>query len=148
METGFKPADAGFEQRVRDNFARQRVMALLGAELAAVGPGTCTVSVSYRAELTQQDGFFHAGIIATVADTAAGYAAFSLMPADAAVLSIEFKQNMMAPAVGDTLIARALVDRPGRTVTVVTAEVFAVKDGVEKKVAKMQATMMCVRRVE
>jgi len=143
--TAFQPQDPHFEQRVRDDFARQTVMTYLGAALRAIAPGACEVALPYRPEMTQQDGFFHAGIIATVADTAAGYAAFSLMPADASVLSIEFKQNMMAPAVGDTLVARALVDRAGRTITVVSAEVFTVKDGMEKKVAKMQATMMCVR---
>lgn len=146
--TAFQPQDPDFERRVRASFARQGAMTWLGARLLEVLPGACTVGLPYRAELTQQDGFFHAGIIATVADTAAGYAAFTLMPAEASVLSIEFKQNMMAPAVGDTLIARGLVDRAGRTITVVTAEVFVVADGIEKKVAKMQATMMCLQRSE
>jgi uncharacterized protein (TIGR00369 family) len=109
----------GYEQRVRDSFARQRVMATLGARLLRIDPGEVEIELPYREELSQQHGFLHAGIVTTVLDSAAGYAAFTLMPADAGVLSVEFKTHLLAPAVGERLIGRARVVRAGRSLTVV-----------------------------
>ena len=134
------PAD-----RVRASFARQKVMATIGAELDSVEPGKVTISMAPNPALTQQHGYLHAGILATIADSACGYAALSLMPADAAVLSIEFKTNMLAPADGERFIARGKVIKPGRTIMVCDATVHAVRNGQEKLVATMTGTMMVVQ---
>lgn len=140
----FTPQDPGFEARVRDSFARQRVMATIGARLARVAPGEVDIELPFRGDLTQQHGFLHAGIVGTVLDSACGYAAFTLMPADAGVFSVEFKVNLLAPARGERIVARARVVRPGRTVTVATADAFAVQDGAERHVAVMTATLMTI----
>jgi uncharacterized protein (TIGR00369 family) len=134
--------DATAAPRVRASFAKQRLMATLGAVLEEVAPGRVTIRLPFNEVLTQQHGFLHAGAIAAVADSACGYAALSLMPPDAAVLSIEFKVNMLSPARGD-VIARAEVIRPGRTVMVCRADVVSVAEG--KLIAAMQGTMMVVR---
>jgi uncharacterized protein (TIGR00369 family) len=131
--------------RVRASFAKQRVMATIGATLDVVEPGAVTISMPPNPALTQQHGYLHAGIIATIADSACGYAALSLMPDDAAVLSIEFKTNLLAPADGERFIARGKVIKPGRTIMVCDATVHAVrKGGEEKLVATMTGTMMVV----
>ncbi len=141
----FEPKDPDFEARVRASFARQTINKTLGAELTAVGPGACTVRLPHRADLCQQHGYLHAGITTTIADTACGYAAYTLMPANSDVVSVEFKINLIAPAVGQVFEARAAVDRPGRSLTVVRSEVVAIDDaGREKTVALMQATMICL----
>lgn len=139
------PQDPAFEARVRGSFARQRVMDTLGARLVRVDPGEVEVELPYREDLTQQHGFLHAGIVTTVLDSACGYAAFSLMPADAAVLSIEFKTNLLAPARGELLRARGRVVRAGRTITVCEGEAWMLDAGEERHVATMLATMMAVR---
>jgi uncharacterized protein (TIGR00369 family) len=138
----FSAVDPNFEQRVRRSFGEQRVMASIGASLGIVEPGAVDVELPFRDDLTQQDGFLHAGIIATIADSACGYAAYTLMPAGARVLSIEFKVNLLAPAVGSRMIARARVLRAGRTITVCRADVAAILDRSEKLVATMLGTMM------
>jgi uncharacterized protein (TIGR00369 family) len=143
----FTPKDPDFEQRVRSSFDRMTVNRTLGCELVSVGPGTCVIRMPRHPEFCQQHGFMHAGITTTLADTAAGYAAYSLMPADSSVVSVEFKINLLAPAVGDAFEARARVDRPGRQLTVVRSEVVAIQDGKETTVALMQATMMCLAGV-
>lgn len=120
-------------------------MAALGAVLEEVTPGRVSVRLPFREDLAQQHGFLHAGALAAVADSACGYAALSLMPEDAAVLSIEFKINMLAPARGESVIARAEVIRAGRTVMVCRADVHALHEGTEKLVAAMQGSMMVVR---
>jgi len=135
-------APDGYEARLRENFARQAAMATLGAEIAHVAPGEVDLRMPYRAELTQQHGYLHAGIVTTLADSAAGYAAYTLMPPDAEVLSVEFKVNLMSPAMGDTFVARGRVKKAGRTLTVVTADVVAIRDGEERVIATMQGTMM------
>ena len=140
-----KPADPNFDARVRTSFAKQRLMTTIGATVAEVLAGRVTLRLPFRDDLTQQHGFLHAGTIAALADSACGYAALSLMPADAAVLSVEFKVNMLAPATGDALIARADVIRAGRTIMVCRADVVAVTGRDEKLVAAMQGTMMVVR---
>jgi uncharacterized protein (TIGR00369 family) len=137
--TPFDPA------RVRRSFDKQQAMATVGASLDEVAPGAVTISMPASAGLTQQHGYLHAGIVATIADSACGYAAFSLMPDDAAVLSIEFKVNLLAPAEGERFIARAKVIKPGRTIMVTDATVHAVRNGAEKLVATMTGTMMVVK---
>ncbi|CAA9301088.1 MAG: Thioesterase [uncultured Gemmatimonadetes bacterium] len=139
-----EPQDPGFEARVRAGFQRQQVMATLGARLTRVAPGETEIELPFRAELAQQDGFLHAGIVTTILDSACGGAAFTLMPADAGVLSIEFKTNLLAPARGELLVARARVVRAGRTITVCQADGLMVDGGREVHVATMTATMMTV----
>lgn len=140
----FEPRNPAYAERVRESFHRQRVMHTLGARLVRVAPGEVDVELPYRDDLTQQHGFLHAGIVTTVLDSACGYAAFSLMPAEAGVLSIEFKTNLLAPAAGELLRARARVVRAGRTVTVCQGDAFMRAEGGEKLVATMLATMMSV----
>lgn len=142
--TRFDPKDPNFEARVRTSFARQTAMATLGIEMSGVTPGEVELKMPYAAAYTQQHGFIHAGIITTALDSACGYAAFSLMPDDAAVLTIEFKTNLIAPARGDYFLFRAQVVKPGRTITVCDAQAFAVEGGGEKLVATMTGTLMAV----
>ncbi len=120
-------------------------MDFIGVELVEVKPGFCEIHLPYREELTQQNGFFHAGIISTLADNASGYASFSLMDEDSSVLSVEFKLNLISPGIGDLLIARAYVLKSGRTLTICRADVFAVKDGEEKLCAASQATLIQIK---
>src|SRR5215510_4209762 len=139
------PANPDFERVVRENFTEQRVMTLIGAELGTVAPGVVEILLPFRSDLTQQDGFLHAGVITTIADSAAGYAAYTMMPAGSRVLSVEFKVNLMRPARGETFVARAEVIKSGRTLSVVRADVFAIRGNGEKEmVATTQATMMCL----
>ena len=138
----WKAADEGFERRVRDSFARQRVMGLIGARLTRIKPGMVEIEVPMRDDLTQQDGFMHAGIVTTALDSACGYAAYTLMPEGSGVLSVEFKVNLLSPATGDLIKAVAEVKRAGRTLTVVSADAWAG----EKLVATMLGTMMTVGR--
>ncbi|HEX2094104.1 MAG TPA: PaaI family thioesterase [Longimicrobiaceae bacterium] len=141
----FQPQDPGYEARVRESFARQRAMATLGARLARVAPGEVEIELPFREDLTQQHGFLHAGIVTAVLDSACGYAAFTLMPADAAVLSIEFKTNLLAPARGELLVASGRVVRAGRTVTVCQADARMLEGGRAKHVATLVGTMMTVQ---
>jgi len=138
------PEDAS--ERVRANFARQQFMKTLGAELVSVTPGAVEIGFPFRAELTQQDGFIHAGGIASVMDSACGYAALSVAPEGTDVLSIEFKINLLSPAVGERFLARARVKRTGRNITVCAADAFAVRGVEEKLIATMLATIMAVHR--
>jgi uncharacterized protein (TIGR00369 family) len=138
-------APDGFEARLRESFARQAAMRTIGAEIAHVAPGEVDLRMGYREDLTQQHGFIHAGIISALADSACGYAAYTLMPPDAGVVSVEFKLNLMAPAAGESFVARARVKKAGRTVTVCTADVFALRDGAERPIAAMQGTFMTLR---
>jgi uncharacterized protein (TIGR00369 family) len=138
------PKNPDFERLVRESFLKQEVMATLGATLARIAPGEVEIELPYRTALTQQHGFLHAGIVATVLDSSCGYAAFSLMPAGAGVLSIEFKVNMVAPAQGDRLIARGRVIRAGRTISVCQADGVMVSGTEEVMVATMLATIMTV----
>jgi|SRR6185503_9390890 len=141
---GLIPADPDFEARVRESFSRQRAMATLGVRIARVAPGEVDLELGYRADLTQQHGYLHAGIVTTVLDSACGYAAFTLMPADATVLSVEFKTNLLAPAEGETLLARGRVLKAGRTLTVCEASGVMLSGGREKAVAHMVGTMMAL----
>jgi len=131
----FTAADPDFESRIRASFARQGVMRLIGASLARVEPGAVDIELPFRDDLTQQHGFFHAGITSTIADSAGGYAGFTLFPASSSVLTVEFKINLVAPGDGEKLIARGRVKKPGRTLTVCELEVVAVKEGRERACA-------------
>lgn len=142
--TTFPARDPGFEQRVRGSFARQRVMAFLGATLDEVSPGLAQISLPYRPELSQQHGFFHGGVVGTIADSAAGYAGFSLMPADASVLTVEYKLNLIAPADGDKLIARGKVIRPGKSLVVTEADIFVAKGEEQRQCGVLLQTLMCM----
>jgi uncharacterized protein (TIGR00369 family) len=138
------PRDARYEERVRASFERQTVMSTLGARLVRIIPGEVEIELPFRAELTQQHGFLHAGIVTCVLDSACGYAALTLMEPGTAVLSVEFKVNLLAPARGDRFLASGRVVRAGRTVTVTAAELHvAGTDGAA--VAIMTGTMMTVR---
>jgi uncharacterized protein (TIGR00369 family) len=132
------PADPHFAMRIRESFGRQKAMALIGAKLTSVEPGAAEIALAYREDLTQQKGFVHGGIIGMIADTACGYAAFSLMPAGCSLVTVEYKINILAPARG-SLVARGEVVKAGRTLTVTRGEVYA-EDG--KHIATMQQTLM------
>ena len=140
--TDFKPKNPDFEKMLRDSFAKQGIMDHIQAEMGAVSPGHCEIRLPYSDDLSQQHGFFHGGIVGTIADSAGVYAAFSLMKEGDGILTVEYKLNLMAPADGDMLIARGEVTRPGRTLTVCHAEVVVVIDGVETACAVMQQTLM------
>ncbi len=146
--TNFPPADPIFETRIRDNFSRQAIMATLGGEIGLVRAGEVHIRVPFDARFTQQDGFLHAGIVTALMDSACGYAAFSLMPADARVLSVEFKVNLLAPARGPRFRAEGRVVKPGRTLTVCEGKLFSIEGDEETLCAIMQATMICVRDEE
>jgi uncharacterized protein (TIGR00369 family) len=140
------PEDPNYAERVRASFGRQRAMSFLGAQLRTVEPGQTEIVLPYREELSQQHGFIHAGIVTAIADTACGYAAFSLMPPGVGVLTVEFKVNLLNPAAGVRLVARGRVVRPGRTLMVCAGDVTAEReDGTARPVALMQATIMVVR---
>lgn len=143
--TAREPQDPAFESRVRDSFQKQTFMTTLGARLLRVGAGEVDIEVAKRGDLVQQHGFLHAGVLASVADSACGYAALSLMPPGAAVLSIEFKINLLAPASGDRIVARGTVLRAGRTISVCRGDVTSYAADGERLVATMVATMMTVR---
>lgn len=139
-----QPRDPAFAAKVRESFARQGIMAHLGARLERVEAGLVEISLPYRGELSQQHGYFHAGVVATIADSAGGYAGFSLMPAGSSVLTVEFKVNLMAPADGDRLVARGRVVRSGRTITVCQIEADVEKGGVRTACMLGQQTLMCL----
>jgi uncharacterized protein (TIGR00369 family) len=140
----FVARDPGYEQRVRDSLARQGFLTLCGATLDALSPGHVTLSARHNHGLTQQHGFFHGGLIATLADTAAGCAALSMMRPDVGVLSVEFKLNFLAPARGERLVAHGHVIRPGRTLTVCRADVEVIDGDRITDVATALLTMMSV----
>ena len=135
----FEPRDPDFRARVTASFARQAAMATLGVTLERVEAGVIEMAMSYNAAFTQQHGFIHAGIITTALDSACGYAGFSLMPAEAGILTVEFKTNLLAPAKGERFTFIARVIKPGRTITVAEAQAFAHEGGASKLVATMMA---------
>ena len=140
----FTPADPHYVERVRASFARQRAMDTLGARLSEVAPGRVVIELDWAEALTQQHGFLHAGMVATALDSACGYAGFTLMPVEAAVLTIEYKINLLAPAKGQTFRMVGQVVKPGRTVTVCEGHAYAMDNGREKLVATMSCTLMAV----
>lgn len=140
----FQPGSADFEARVRASFGRQTIMGLIGARLGRIAPGEVEIELPFRGDLTQQHGFFHAGVTSTIADSAGGYAAFSLFPAEASVLTTEFKINLLAPADGELLRAFGRVIKPGRTLTICEVDVFVRKGGREKACARLLQTLICM----
>jgi uncharacterized protein (TIGR00369 family) len=144
MSTAGPPRDPDFAARVTRSFGKQAIMATLGARLAKIAPGEVEIALPVAPHISQQHGFVHAGGVAVIADSAAGYAALSLMPPGAGVLTAEFKINLLSPAAGDELVARGRVVKSGRTLTLAMTEVFAVKDGQEKLCALLTATLMTI----
>ena len=138
-------SDPDFEERVRSSFERQSAMRTIGAELTLVRPGTIEIEMPYSSALTQQHGFLHAGVISTALDAACGYAAYSLMPPHAAVLTIEFKVNLLAPGKGERFLFRGSVTKPGRTIMVADGQAYGIgSDGAAKLIATMTGTMMTI----
>ena len=144
MARQFIPEDDEYEAKVRASFNRQEIMKTVNASILTIEPGEVVLTFPYHARLTQQHGFIHAGIVSTVLDSACGYAAFSLMPINAAVLTIEFKINLLSPARGEQFRAVGTVKKPGRNITVTEGELFATINGVQKLVATMTGTIMSV----
>lgn len=138
----FIPEDAYYKEKVEASFNRQGFMAYIGAILKEIRPGYCEIHLPYMPSLSQQHGFFHAGIIGTLADNTAGYAAFTLMPPDASILTVEYKLNLMAPGDGELLVAQAEVIKPGRTLTICQSNVFIVKNNKKKRCATALVTLM------
>jgi uncharacterized protein (TIGR00369 family) len=139
---------ADYLERIRSSFAKQGLMSTLGATLGTVSPGIVEIAIRPHAAMSQQHGFVHAGALSAIADSAAGYAALSLMPPGSGVLSVEFKINLLAPAVGDRIVARGRVVKAGRTLTVAQSDVFAESGGQEQLVAVLTATLMRVEARE
>jgi uncharacterized protein (TIGR00369 family) len=141
----FEPKFAGFAEKVERSFCGQSVMRFIGAELISVAPGEVDIRLPFRQELTQQDGFLHAGISTAIVDSACGYAALSLMPEDLQVLSVEFKVNLLSPAIGEYFVAEGRVLRAGQNLTVVRGDVFALDSGKRKQIVSMLGTMMSIK---
>ncbi|MEJ6397156.1 PaaI family thioesterase [Yoonia sp. 208BN28-4] len=139
-----EPRNPDWKARCEASFHKQAVMGTLGVSVAALTPGRVTLEMPFRADLTQQHGFLHACVVTTVLDSACGYAAFTLMPDEAEVLTVEFKSNFLAPARGDTFRFVGEVVKAGRTLMVTRGDAFAVRDGQQVAVSTMQATMMVV----
>ena len=135
----------GFAERVRASFARQGAMALIGARLEELRAGYCALALAPRPEISQQHGYVHAGILATLVDSAGGYAGYTLFPADSSVLTVEFKLNLLAPAQGERIVAEGFVVKSGRTLTITRGEVHAERAGSRTLVALMQQTLMVMR---
>ena len=135
-----------FAEEIKQSFRKQTIMTLIGAELTRVEPGLIEIALPYRADLAQQHGYLHAGIVTTIADSACGYAAYSLMPPNSEVLSVEFKVNLLRPAKGETFSAVAEVVKAGKTLTVVRADVFGVEHDRRDLIATMLGTMICLSR--
>jgi uncharacterized protein (TIGR00369 family) len=144
MSSQFEPRNPDFKARVTQSFSEQMVMQTINASLLAVDAGRVEIELPYQRELTQQNGFIHAGISSTILDSACGYAAFSLMPVEAQVLTIEFKINLLAPAAGEKFRAIGTVRKPGRSVFVAESELYASSDGSDKLVATMVGTLMAI----
>jgi uncharacterized protein (TIGR00369 family) len=142
------PSDALYEQRVRASFARQGAMRTLGATLEAVEPGYCAISLVPRPEIAQQHGYVHAGVIATIVDSAGGYAGYTLFPRDASVLTVEYKLNLLAPATGERVVAEGRVVKSGRSLVITRGEVHAEQGGTRTLVAIMQQTLMVMHGMD
>ena len=133
---------------MRGSFARQGVMSLIGAEMGTLAPGHCEIRLCYRDDLTQQNGFFHAGITSTIVDSAGGYAGLTLMAEGADVLTVEFKLNLLAPADGDYLVAEGQILKTGRNLVIARGEVYAIRNGNATHCATMQQTLMTMHGKE
>jgi uncharacterized protein (TIGR00369 family) len=137
--------DSRVEHRVRESFARQRIFTILNGKITHISPGKLYIEAPFDERFTQQDGFLHAGIVTTLMDSACGFAAYTLMPDDSRVLSVEFKVNLLSPAQGERFRAEGHVIKPGKTLTVCEGKLFTLSDVREKLLAVMQATMICIR---
>ena len=146
--TAFEPRDPNWEERVRSSFVRQAFMEYLGAEIGHLSPGETDLVLPFRRDLMQQHDYFHGGATATIADSAAGYAALSLFPAGIGVLTAEFKINLLNPAIGERLVARGRVIKPGRTLTVSKSDVYALSDNSETHVATALVTLMSMETLD
>ena len=146
--SSFEPRNPDWEATVRGSFARQKVMSLIGAEMGALTPSHCEIRLPFRDDLTQQNGFFHAGITSTIVDSAGGYAGLTLMPVGADVLTVEFKLNLLAPADGEFLVAEGQVLKSGRNLVITRGEVYAIKNGKATHCATMQQTLMTMHGKE
>lgn len=144
MSSQFEPSDPGYKDKVIDSFNRQEVMKTVNASILAIRPGEVELEFPYQSNLTQQHGFIHAGIVSTVLDSACGYAAFSLMPENAAVLTVEFKLNLLSPAKGERFRATGRVRKSGKNITVTEGELFSYSEGEQKLIAVMVGTIMSV----
>lgn len=140
-----QPLDPEVENRVRNSFAHQGLINTLKGRIAHISPGELHIEAPFDERFTQQDGFLHAGIVTTLMDSACGYAAYTLMPADSRVLSVEFKVNFLSPAQGERFRAEGKVAKSGRTISVCEGKLFALRNGQEKLVAMMQATMIRIQ---
>lgn len=141
-----QPRNPSFAEEIKQSFAKQTIMGLIGARLSRVEAGIIEITLPYRKDLTQQHGYLHAGIVTTIADSACGYAAYSLMPPESEVLSVEFKVNLLRPAKGETFLAVAEVVKAGKTLTVVRADVFGMDHEAQRElIATMLGTMICIR---
>ncbi len=147
MNQASQPLNPSFAAEIKESFALQSVMGLIGAELSMVAPGVVEITLPYRSDLAQQHGYLHAGVVTTIADSACGYAAYSLMPVDSEVLSVEFKVNLLRPARGEKYLAHGEVIKSGKRLTVVRADVFGISAmGDRELVATMLGTMICLRK--
>jgi uncharacterized protein (TIGR00369 family) len=138
----FKPQYKNYKNKVQDSFNRQSFMHYIGAKLTKLEPGYCEIELPYKKDLTQQHGYFHAGVIGTLADNCGGYAAFSLMPKDSSILTVEYKINFMAPGDGERLIAKAQVIKHGKTLTISQVDVFVLKENKEIHCSHTLMTLM------
>jgi len=138
----FVPEDPAYAERVRDSFERQGAMRLIGARIVELAPGYCSIELPYRDDLAQQHGYVHAGIVGAIIDSAGGYAGFTLFPAEASVLTVEYKLNLIAPATGTRLLAEAEVVKAGRTLAITRGEVYAESEGKRTLCAIMQQTLI------
>lgn len=145
---GFAFGSPNAAERVRASFSLQGALATIGARLDAVEPGYCAISLEPHERVSQQHGYVHGGVVSMIADTAGGYAGYSLFPADASVLTVEYKLNLLAPAQGDRIVAEGFVVKPGRTLCITRGEVHAVRGGQRKLVALMQQTLMLMHGME
>jgi uncharacterized protein (TIGR00369 family) len=146
--SAFEPRNPDWEATVRASFARQKVMDLIGAEMGVLAPGRCEIRLPFRDDLTQQNGYFHAGITGTIVDSAGGYAGLTLMPPGAEVLTVEFKLNLLAPADGEYLVGEGQVLKSGRNLVITRGEVYAIKNGRATHCATMQQTLMTMHPKE
>ena len=141
-----QPRNPSFAEEIKQSFAKQTIMSLIGAELSRVEPGVIEITLPYRTDLAQHHGFLHAGVVTTIVDSACGYAAYSLMPPKSEVLSVEFKVTVLRPGKGEVFLAAAEVIKSGKTLTVARADVFGLdQSGRRELIATMLATMMCLQ---
>lgn len=142
--TRFTPVEPNYQARIQASFGRQALMTMIGARLGCIEPGRVEIELPFRRDLTQQHGYLHAGITSAIADSAGGYAGYTLFPANSSVLTVEFKINLLAPAAGERFRAVGQVIKPGRTLTICTLEVVSIAGGIATPVAVGQQTLICL----